>query len=63
MSSDYRNIFCPCKMLVSKVKREGGKGFACRRQDELAVSSAKGKRWTVFDERKHYLSKNTGRSA
>ncbi len=28
--SDYRNFFCPCKMLVSKVKREDGKGFRTR---------------------------------
>ena len=28
--SDFRNFFCPCKMLVSKEKREDGKGFRCR---------------------------------
>ena len=28
--SDYRNFLCPCKMLVSKVKKEDGKGYACR---------------------------------
>ena len=30
MWSDYRNFFCPCKMLISKGKREDGKGFVCR---------------------------------
>ena len=28
--SDFRNFFCPCKMLVSKEKRPDGKGFSCR---------------------------------
>ncbi|MBP5779923.1 MAG: hypothetical protein J6X34_01655, partial [Clostridia bacterium] len=28
--SEFRNFFCPCKMLVSKEKREDGKGFRCR---------------------------------
>ena len=27
--SDFRNLFCPCKMLVAKEKRQGGKGFRC----------------------------------
>ena len=27
--SDFRNFFCPCKMLVSKEKRPDGKGFKC----------------------------------
>ena len=27
--SDFRNFFCPCKMLVSKEKRPGGKGYKC----------------------------------
>lgn len=28
--SDYRNFCVPCKMLVAKIKRKDGKGFACR---------------------------------
>ena len=28
--SDYRNFCVPCKMLVSKIKKPGGKGFATR---------------------------------
>lgn len=28
--SDFRNFCVPCKMLVAKVKRTDGKGFACR---------------------------------
>ena len=28
--SDFRNLFCPCKMLVSKEKRPDGKGNRCR---------------------------------
>lgn len=28
--SDFRNFFCPCKMLVAKEKRPDGKGFRCR---------------------------------
>lgn len=28
--SDFRNFFCPCKMLVGKRKRGDGKGYACR---------------------------------
>ena len=28
--SDFRNFFCPCKMLVSKEKRSDGKGYRCR---------------------------------
>ena len=28
--SDFRNFFCPCKMLVSKEKRPDGKGHRCR---------------------------------
>ena len=28
--SDFRNFFCPCKMLVSKEKRPDGKGYRCR---------------------------------
>ena len=28
--SDFRNFFCPCKMLVSKEKRPDGKGYKCR---------------------------------
>lgn len=28
--SDFRNFFCPCKMLVAKEKRADGKGFRCR---------------------------------
>ena len=27
--SDFRNFFCPCKMLISKKKRSDGKGFRC----------------------------------
>ena len=27
--SDFRNFFCPCKMLVSKEKRPDGKGYKC----------------------------------
>ena len=27
--SDFRNLFCPCKMLVSKEKRPDGKGYKC----------------------------------
>ncbi len=27
--SDFRNFFCPCKMLVSKEKRQDGKGYKC----------------------------------
>ena len=27
--SDYRNFFCPCKMLVGKEKRTDGKGYRC----------------------------------
>ena len=27
--SDFRNFFCPCKMLVSKEKRPEGKGYKC----------------------------------
>lgn len=29
MWSDFRNFFCPCKMLVSKTKRADGKGYKC----------------------------------
>jgi hypothetical protein len=29
MWSDFTNFFRPCKMLVAKAKRAGGKGFAC----------------------------------
>ncbi len=28
--SAFRNFFCPCKMLISKEKREDGKGYRCR---------------------------------
>ena len=28
--SDFKNFFCPCKMLIDKVKREDGKGYRCR---------------------------------
>ena len=28
--SDFRNFFCPCKMLVAKEKRPDGKGYRCR---------------------------------
>lgn len=28
--SDFRNFFCPCKMLLAKEKRADGKGFRCR---------------------------------
>ena len=28
--SDFRNFFCPCKMLVSKEKRPDGKGYKCK---------------------------------
>lgn len=28
--SGFKNFFCPCKMLVDKVKREDGKGYRCR---------------------------------
>ena len=28
--SDFRNFFCPCKMLVSKEKRGDGKGYKCK---------------------------------
>lgn len=28
--SDFRNFFCPCKMLVAKEKRADGKGYRCR---------------------------------
>ena len=28
--SDFRNFFCPCKMLVSKEKRPDSKGYRCR---------------------------------
>jgi len=28
--SDFKNFFCPCKMLVEKVKRDDGKGYRCR---------------------------------
>jgi hypothetical protein len=27
--SDFRNFFCPCKMLISKIKRPDGKGYKC----------------------------------
>lgn len=28
--SDFRNLFCPCRMLVAKEKRPDGKGYKCR---------------------------------
>ena len=28
--SDFRNFFCPCKMLVEKTKRNDGKGYKCK---------------------------------
>jgi hypothetical protein len=28
--SDFRNFFCPCKMLVKKTKRDDGKGYKCK---------------------------------
>lgn len=28
--SDFKNFFCPCKMLTSKEKRKDGKGYRCR---------------------------------
>lgn len=28
--SDFKNFFCPCKMLIDKVKRDDGKGYRCR---------------------------------
>ena len=28
--SDFRNFFCPCKMLVAKEKRPDGKGYRCK---------------------------------
>lgn len=28
--SDFKNFFCPCKMLIGKVKRDDGKGYRCR---------------------------------
>lgn len=28
--SDFRNFFCPCRMLVSKEKRPDGKGYKCK---------------------------------
>ena len=28
--SDFRNFFCPCKMLVEKTKRDDGKGYKCK---------------------------------
>lgn len=28
--SDFRNFFCPCKMLISKKKRPDGKGYTCK---------------------------------
>ncbi len=28
--SNYKNFFCPCKMLISKEKRPDGKGYRCR---------------------------------
>ncbi len=28
--SDFRNFFCPCKMLIEKIKRDDGKGYKCK---------------------------------
>lgn len=28
--SDFKNFFCPCKMLISKEKRADGKGYRCK---------------------------------
>lgn len=33
MWSDFRNFFCPCKMLIGKKKRDDGKGFKCEYDD------------------------------
>ena len=54
--SDYRNFFCPCKMLVSKVKKEDGKGFVCRYDSPKTPYQRVMEEPTVSDEEKARLT-------
>lgn len=56
MWSDYRNFFCPCKMLVSKVKKEDGKGFVCRYDSPRTPYRRVMEEPTVSDEMKARLT-------
>lgn len=56
MWSDYRNFFCPSKMLISKMKRENGKGFVCRYDNPQTPYERIMKEPTVSDEIKAKLT-------
>ena len=58
--SDYRNFFCPCKMLVSKVKKEDGKGFVCRYDSPRTPYQRVMEEPTVSDDEKARLTARRG---
>ena len=61
MWSDFRNFFCPCKMLVSKGKRTDGKGYKCAYDNPKTPYQRLPEENVLSSEERHALEKRKAR--